>query len=157
MKYFLQDNVKAVPLIWQWYAWTHLVAPQKAACNLAERYIKIIESYLLVPQKHLKAATNPRLIVGPFLNLEETYINSIQNLLIRIRERASNILELNKALKFLDKLLIERENGGSLEEIYKQVPENLKGMVELHYDSNNNPGYRLFEKITYQKYVLDKI
>lgn len=152
MKYFLQDNVKAVPLIWQWYAWTHLVAPQTAACNLAERYIKIIESYLLAPQTHLKAAKNPRLIGGPFLNLEETYINSIENLLIRIRERASNLLELNTALKFLDKLLIERENGGSLEEIYKQVPENLKGMVELHYDSNNNPGYRLFEKITYQKY-----
>ena len=47
---------------------TSCVAP-KTAYNLAERYIKIIESYLLVPQTHLKSGKKSLTYHWAFLNL----------------------------------------------------------------------------------------
>lgn len=150
--YYLKENIKATPLIYKWYAWTHLVAPQTAGCNLEERYLKVLKSYLTAPHIHLKAARDPKLIGGPFVNLDEKYISEVKQLFENIEFDASKLLELNRDLKKLDIMLQEEAKGQALDNLYSQLPNNLKGMVELHYDPNNNPGFSLFEKLIYDKF-----
>lgn len=45
-------------------------------------------------------------------------------------------------------MLKTKAKGATLEPLYKEVPEILKGYVELVYDLNNNPSYRFFESLT---------
>lgn len=152
MKGYLKSNIKCVPLVWQWYAWSHLIAPHSAGANLSHRYIKVMESYLLSPQTHIAAANNPKLIGGPFLNIEEKYKHDVEQLLERTKSQGLELLELDASLKSLNKLLLEGASGEKLDNIYHLLPSNLKGAVELFYDANENPGFRIFEKIIYDKY-----
>jgi hypothetical protein len=39
---------------------------------------------------------------------------------------------------------MQQTTGGSLGALYQELPEELQGMVELAYDSHNNPSLRLF-------------
>lgn len=52
-------------------------------------------------------------------------------------------------------MLKAHPRGHSLEEAYGKVPDLLKGLVELVYDLNNNPGYRFFEPLLYQTGFYD--
>jgi L-ascorbate metabolism protein UlaG (beta-lactamase superfamily) len=47
-------------------------------------------------------------------------------------------------------------NGASLEDYYKKIPDNLKGMIELVYDLNNHPSIRLIEPLIYKNYYDEK-
>ncbi|AZL16354.1 hypothetical protein [Rickettsiales endosymbiont of Stachyamoeba lipophora] len=38
---YLKNNVRIIPLIWKWYAWSYLIAPHTAALNIVHRHIKI--------------------------------------------------------------------------------------------------------------------
>lgn len=58
-KYYLKPNAQAEPLIWQWYAWSHLIAPTTAACNIVDHHIKVMKSYIQSPQFHAEAVNNP--------------------------------------------------------------------------------------------------
>ena len=51
-KHYLKPNVKAEPLIWQWYAWSYLIPPLQSGCNIAERNLKIMKSYVQFPRIH---------------------------------------------------------------------------------------------------------
>lgn len=55
----------------------------------------------------------------------------------------------------MDKLLSTEANGFGLETVYEKVPNVLKGYVELHYDRNNNPGFRFFESLLYTSEIYD--
>lgn len=80
-KYYLKPNIKMEPLIWQWYAWPHLIAPQTAACNIVGRHLKIMESYILAPDLHIKASNNPKLLGGPYLNVEVEKAPKVEDLI----------------------------------------------------------------------------
>jgi hypothetical protein len=50
----------------------------------------------------------------------------------------------------LDALLREKAAGFSLEPLYAEVPPALRGYVELVYDLNNQPSFRLIEPLLYK-------
>lgn len=66
------------------------------------------------------------------------------------------MIEFVEAVKQLDKMLIQEAKGFGMEELYVKVPDALKGYVELFYDRNNNPGFRLFESLLYKSRFYNK-
>lgn len=155
MKMYLRDNVKMEPLIWQWYAWTHTIPPLNAACNLVERYMKIMESYVKFPKIHMQAIQNPNLMGGPFIDLEGKYVEEIKNLIQTTKENCKDLIQLYSAFKEFEKTLHREAVGNTLETFYAKLPSELRGLVELVYDTSNHPSMRFIEEFLYKKHYDD--
>lgn len=154
---YLKSNIKAEPLIWNWYAWSHLIPPLTSGCNVVERHIKIMESYIQTPQLHAEAVLNPQLLGGPFIDLNGERVHEIEQLLYRTQVECAQLIELATSFKQFDTLLSKEMDGASLEDYYKNVPNNLRGMIELAYDLSNRPTIRLIEPLIYKNYYNDKV
>jgi L-ascorbate metabolism protein UlaG (beta-lactamase superfamily) len=152
----LRQNVQVEPLFDQWYVWPHLVPPATAARNVAERHLKIMESYIDAPQIHALAAKNPKLLGGPFVDYDRNRVEEIKALRDRTKTARSYLLDLSAALAKLDDMLQQNGKGYSLQTLYKQVPEILQGYIELVYDLNNHPTYRLIEPLLYRSKFFSK-
>lgn len=152
---YLRQNVQVEPLVDQWYAWSYLIPPAGAARNLTERHLKIIDSYINAPQVHANAVKNPKLLGGPFIDYGGKRVDEIRELRDRTRRARAGHIELSNALAALDAMLRENAKGHSLQPLYRNVPAPLRGYVELVYDLNNNPSFRLLEPLLYksQHYV----
>jgi L-ascorbate metabolism protein UlaG (beta-lactamase superfamily) len=153
---FLRPNVVAEPLVDGWYAWAHLIPPATAARNLTERHLRIMDSYIASPETHASAVSNPALLGGPFMDLKGNCVEEVSRLRERtVRDRAG-LLELSAAIAELDQLLREKGTGYSLEALYPEVPAALRGYVELVYDLNNQPSFRLIEPLLYRSRYYDE-
>lgn len=155
-KYYLKENVKCEPLICQWYAWTQLLSPITFGANFANKFIKIMESYVASPEVHSMAAKNPNLLGGSFVDLEGKYVEEVQKLIAEIKTGCQTNFELIRQYESFDNYLQEHAKGLSLEECYQELPDLLKGMVELVYDAHNHPFIRLIEPLLYKKYYSSK-
>lgn len=147
---YLRSNTLLEPLIDQWYAWTHLIPPATCARNLTERHFKIMDSYIAAPQIHASAVKNPKMLGGPFIDYDGQRVDEIKELRARLLKQRPCLVTLSKALEDLDRLLQSHAKGESLHSLYRQVPEVLKGYVELVYDLNNHPSFRLIEPLLYR-------
>jgi L-ascorbate metabolism protein UlaG (beta-lactamase superfamily) len=153
---YLKPNVVFEPLVDKWYAWSHLISPATAAMNIVGRHLPIMESYLLAPSIHANAVLNPKMKGGPFMDFGGGRLDEVAELESRTRDKQEQVIAFAKAVKTLDRLLESEAKGYGLEEMYKKVPEILKGYVELFYDRNNNPGFRFFESLLYQSEFYNK-
>ena len=152
---YLKPNVVVEPLFAKWYAWSHLIPPFTAGLNVINRHLSIIQSYISAPDVHAQAVLSPKLRGGPFMDFSGGRIEEVKVLLKETLQKQSKLIELAKAIQELDKLLSEA-SGNSLEKVYDEVPELLKGYVELYYDRNNNAGFRFFESLLYESEFYDK-
>lgn len=150
--HYLKPTIKAEPLIWQWYTWSYLIPPLTAACNIVERHLKIMQSYVQNPQIHAQAVKDPKLLGGPFIDLGGIQVAEIQELISQTKKDCAELILLHDAFKELDKSLQAEAQGDSLESYYSRIPVPLKGLIELVYDLNNHPSIRLIESLIYQKY-----
>src|SRR5262249_9508183 len=130
----------------------HLISPATAACNIVERHLKIMNSYVQNPQIHAESIKNPKLLGGPFIDLEGQRVDEIDDLIGKTKNGCAKLIALNHSLKEFDRLLQTNSQGDSLEGLYVQVPDPLKGLVELVYDLNNHPSIRLIEPLFYKTY-----
>src|SRR5882757_7978012 len=148
--WYLKPNVVIEPLINNWYAWSHLISPATAAMNVVGRHLKIMNSYIQAPQIHAAATKNPKMRGGPFMDLGGTRVEEVKELRNQTLKSQDALIAFAKAVKDLNILLKSRANGYSLEPFYVEVPDILKGYVELNYDLNNQPSFRFFEPLLYQ-------
>ena len=156
-QYYLKPNVVLEPLIDGWYAWTHLVYPPTAALNMISRHFKIMNSYIQAPHVHAAAVKNPKMLGGPFMNFEGNRAKEVQALMEDTKEKRKSWLELAESIKELDALVARKKDGFSLENLYDEVPEPLKGLVELSYDLHNHASFRFFEQLVYKsKYNVEE-
>ncbi|HXB21793.1 MAG TPA: MBL fold metallo-hydrolase [Candidatus Solibacter sp.] len=153
---YLRQNVQVEPLIDQWYAWPHLIPPATAARNITERHLKIMDSYINAPQIHANAVKNPKMLGGPFIDYGGKRVDEIRALRDRIKRERSDLIELSAALGALDSMLRETARGYSLQPLYEKVPDILRGYVELTYDLNNHPSFRLIEPLLYRSSYYDR-
>ena len=149
-KVFLKPNVQVEPLIDSWYAWTHLIHPATLARNLTERHVPIMQSYISAPQIHANAVRNPKMLGGPFIDYNGQRVDEIAALMHRTLSERAYLVTLSKALAELDRLLQSKARGESVHELYPLVPEPLRGYVELVYDLNNHPSFRLIEPLLFR-------
>jgi L-ascorbate metabolism protein UlaG (beta-lactamase superfamily) len=147
---YLKPNVVIEPLVDGWYAWAHLIPPATAARNLTERHLRIMNSYIESPETHQAAVKNPALLGGPFMDLGGNRVDEVNELRERTISQRKELVELSRAIEQLDSLLREKGTGYSLEALYAEVPECLQGYVELVYDLNNHPSFRLIEPLLYK-------
>jgi L-ascorbate metabolism protein UlaG (beta-lactamase superfamily) len=155
-KKFLRPNVVFEPLFDRWYAWSHLISPGTSAMNIVERHMAIMESYIAAPDIHAKSVLDPRMKGGPFMDLGNSRVKDVEALLNKTIAEEKNAIAFAKAIKALDKLLVQEAKGYGLEEVYAKIPDILKGYVELYYDRNNNGGFRLFESLLYNSEYYNK-
>lgn len=153
---FLSADVQVEPLIDRWYAWTHLIPPATAARNITERHLKIMESYIAAPQIHANAVKTPKLLGGPFIDYKSERVQEIRALRESTIEKRAVLIELSRAITELDELLRLEAKGSSLSPVYAKVPPKLKGLVELGYDLNNSPSFRLVESLLYRSTFYDR-
>jgi len=151
---YLKPNVVIEPLYDRWYAWSHLISPATAAMNITGRHLKIMNSYIQAPQIHEAAVKSPKMRGGPFMDLGGKCVDEVKALKENTLNKLSRLVEFSDAIKELNKLLSKSE-GYSLEPLYEQVPDILKGYVELTYDLNNQPSFRLFETLLYESEFYD--
>jgi L-ascorbate metabolism protein UlaG (beta-lactamase superfamily) len=153
---YLRPNVQLEPLFDSWYAWPHLIPPATAARNVTERHLKIMDSYISAPQIHADAVRNPKMLGGPFIDYDGKRVDEIEALRGRTMRDRARLIELSKALGDLDAMLREKAKGFSLQPLYTQVPSLLRGYVELVYDLNNNPSFRIIEPLLYRSRFYDR-
>jgi L-ascorbate metabolism protein UlaG (beta-lactamase superfamily) len=153
---YLRPNVQVEPLFDQWYAWPHLIPPATAARNVTERHLKIMDSYIAAPQIHANAAKNPKMLGGPFIDLNGQRVSEIRSLRDQTKAQRPHLLQLSAAIAELDGKLREKAAGFSLQPLYREVPEPMKGYVELIYDLNNHPSFRLIEPLLYESKFYDR-
>jgi L-ascorbate metabolism protein UlaG (beta-lactamase superfamily) len=153
---YLRQNIQVEPLIDMWYAWPHLIPPANAARNITERHLRIMDSYVNAPQIHANAVKNPKMIGGPFIDHGGKRVDEIRALRDHIRKERKDLLELSAALATLDAMLREAAKGYNLQPLYPNVPDILRGYVELVYDLNNHPSFRLIEPLLYTSRYYDR-
>jgi len=153
---YLRPNIQVEPLFDHWYAWTHLIPPATAARNLTERHLKIMDSYINAPQVHANAVKNPKLLGGPFVDYGGKRVDEIRKLRDKTKRELHDLIELSTAIAALDEMLRTNAKGFSLQSLYRMVPDILKGYVELSYDLNNNPAFRILEPLLYKSRYYDR-
>ena len=147
---YLKEDAYFEPLINHWFAWSYLVPPVQAARYIATRHKRTMMSFVKNSQLHILASKEAVLSGGDFLDAREDQVDEIRALIAEIDERRADVVALSDAVKNLDDLIRKHTNGESIEYLYAQVPEPLKGYVEITMDMNHNPSYRLLEVLLYR-------
>ncbi len=147
---FLKEGVYFEPLINQWYAWPYLMPPVTFARHMVNTHQRIMASFVDNYQLHIMALKDPNMVGGEFLDCSEEQVSDVEALLESIEKENQDLIELSDAIKILDDLLRAHASGESIEKFYAEVPDFLKGYVELYVDMNHHPSYRLLENLLYQ-------
>lgn len=153
---YLRSNVIIEPLVDRFYAWMHTVAPVQASMNLAAVQIPLLESYLQSPQVHVAAKNSPELRGGYFVGIEEERSGEVAELLAAIKRERGAMLEFAAAIAEADELVREGATGFDLTPLYPKLPAALGGLVEIAYDTNNQPALRFLEALAYQSPAYDE-
>jgi L-ascorbate metabolism protein UlaG (beta-lactamase superfamily) len=147
---FLRPDVIIEPLVDQFYAWLHTVAPVQAAMNLAFLQVPLLESYLQSPDIHIAANANPALRGGYFINVAKERTGEIRELLASIKRERAALLRFAEAVAEAEEIVRQGASGFDLTPLYPKLPAELCGLVELAYDTNNQPSVRFMEPLVYE-------
>ncbi|WP_024297850.1 MBL fold metallo-hydrolase [Methylomicrobium lacus] len=148
--YRLADSTAAEALVDDWVAWPHTFAPVPSSLHRLNYQKKNLTSYLQNPQIHVKSSANPKLLGGSFVNVPADRVEEVAQMLTRIETEHADSLQMAKDLLDFQNLLDQEAAGQSLEPYYRQLPESLRGYVELLYDYNNRPIVRCIESLFYK-------
>jgi L-ascorbate metabolism protein UlaG (beta-lactamase superfamily) len=150
---FLRPDAIIEPLVDRFYAWMHTVTPVQAAMNLAFVQVPLLESYLQSPQVHINASRNPELRGGFFVGIEESRSGEVQDLLAAIRRDRADMLGFAADVAVAEELLRTSATGFDLTPLYPKLPPALSGLVEMAYDTSNQPAIRYIEPLVYESNV----
>jgi L-ascorbate metabolism protein UlaG (beta-lactamase superfamily) len=150
---FLRPDAIIEPLVDGFYGWMHTVAPVQAAMNLAFVQVPLLESYLQAPQVHINASRNPELRGGFFVNIEESRSGELRELLASIKRDRAEMLEFAAAVAEAEELVRSSATGFDLRPLYPKLPSALSGLVEIAYDTSNQPAVRFIEPLVYESSV----
>jgi L-ascorbate metabolism protein UlaG (beta-lactamase superfamily) len=114
-----------------------------------------MNSYVSSPQIHINAVKNPKMQGGPFIALSGGRVDEVRALRDRTKTERAHLFELSAAIGELDNMLRTKAKGFSLHPLYSEVPDILRGYVELVYDLNHQPSFRLIEPLLYQSRYYD--
>jgi hypothetical protein len=153
--YYLRSDVVSAPRVAQWYAWTYLIAPVTAPLYLANRYVRIMESYLEAPELHAQMVANPAMRGGPFLDWPAERAGEIRALLELTRARHAHQLAFAAAVARAWELLKTRADGHAMEQLYAALPDELRGFTELVYTLTGAPELRFIEALLYRSRLYD--
>ena len=147
--YFRQD-VQVGPLVNNWYAWLHMIPPVTYSLNIVKRYQRILDSYIHSPKIHAAAVKNPAMRGGPFMDLDVCYMDKAKQLLADTLASTKSAKALVEAIETTNRIVKEKAIGFSMNPLYEELPRDFRGYVELFYDLNHIPSFRVFESMLYR-------
>jgi L-ascorbate metabolism protein UlaG (beta-lactamase superfamily) len=147
---FLRPDVIIEPLVDRFYAWLHAVAPVQASMNLAFMQVPLLESYLQSPQVHISASRNPELRGGFFVNIDADRSGEVRELLTAIKRDRADMLAFAAAVAEGEEIVRQGASGFDLTPLYPLLPAALSGLVEMAYDTSNQPSVRFIEPLLYE-------
>jgi L-ascorbate metabolism protein UlaG (beta-lactamase superfamily) len=153
---YLKPNVQVEPLVNSWYAWPLLIPPATLARVMSQWHLRIMTSYVTSPEVHASAAKNPKLLGGPFIDMDGKRVDKVRALLDHTNTECAALLALSTAIADLDQMLRTHAKGHSLQPLYERIPGVLRGYVELFYNRDNHPSYRLIEPLLYASGYYDR-
>jgi L-ascorbate metabolism protein UlaG (beta-lactamase superfamily) len=153
---FLRPDAIIEPLVDGFYAWVHTVTPVQAAMNLAFVQVPLLESYLQSPLVHINASHNPELRGGFFVGIEEARSGEVRDLLASIKRDRAQMLEFAAAVAEAEELVRTSATGFDLTPLYPKLPSALSGLVEIAYDTNNQPAIRYIEPLVYKSSIYSE-
>jgi L-ascorbate metabolism protein UlaG (beta-lactamase superfamily) len=153
---FLRSDAIIEPLVDSFYAWLHTVTPVQAAMNLAFAQIPLLESYLQSPAVHINACRNPSLRGGYFVGIEEARSGEIRDLLTSIKRDRTEMLDFAAAVAEAEEMVRSTAVGFDITPLYAKLPPALSGLVEIAYDTGNQPAIRYIEPLVYQSSVYSE-
>ncbi|WP_109438420.1 MULTISPECIES: MBL fold metallo-hydrolase [Aquimarina] len=156
MNKYLKLNVGLEALVDRWYAWPHIISPATAAMNIKERHLKIMQSYIKNPKIHFAAVNKPEMLGGPFIDYDGGRVEEIKELYEQTINKREKVLEFCEAVNDLNTIVQKEAKGYCLDSLYDEIPEILRGYVELYYDLNNHPNFRFFESLLYESEFYDE-
>lgn len=158
IKYRLADSTVIEPLVNRWSAWAHLIGPATASLHLMNYQLAALQSYLEDPAFHCAASRDPQLIGGPFIDIPVERASEVEQFLNETKAAMGDNLKFAAALTRFHNWVSEEATGQSLEPYYRELPDELRGYVELIYDYNNRPNIRLMEGLLYRsKYYKEQL
>ena len=146
---YLRSDVYFEPLFNKWFMWPYLLSPAGAAMNMSNQHIRLMKSFVANAKIHAKSAKKKAMAGSSLVNIPLEKVDDIKALLAHTREEYADLIEFSDAIKALDELLRNEAKGMSLEPYYEKIPAPLRGLVELHYDLNNQPSFRFIESLLY--------
>ncbi|MEU6220852.1 MBL fold metallo-hydrolase [Streptomyces sp. NPDC047022] len=155
-KLFLRSKAIIEPLVDRFFAWPYTIAPVQAAMNLAFLQVPLLESYLQSPQVHVTASNNLELRGGYFINIPESRADEVRDLLATIKRDRADMLRFAEAIAAGQEILRANATGYDLTPLYSKMPEELGGLVELVYDTDNQAQIRFMEPLVYKSKVYDE-
>jgi L-ascorbate metabolism protein UlaG (beta-lactamase superfamily) len=150
---YLRPDAIIEPLVDGFYAWMHTVTPVQAAMNLAFVQVPMLESYLQSPQVHITASRNPELRGGFFVNIDENRAGEVRDLLATIKKDRAPMLEFAAGVAQAEDMVRQGATGFDLTPLYPKLPPALSGLVEIAYDTSNQPALRFIEPLVYDSPV----
>jgi L-ascorbate metabolism protein UlaG (beta-lactamase superfamily) len=152
---YLKSDVQFEPLVNQWYAWGHLVSPATAAMITANLHLRLLDSFLRQPELHRQAVASQAMRGGMYMD-HDGDLEAVRELAAATRGRMAASLRLAAALRTLNERLAQKTDATSLASLYAAVPDALKGLVELVYDLQHRPSFRLIEPLLYDSEYYDE-
>ncbi|MFD1535406.1 MBL fold metallo-hydrolase [Nonomuraea guangzhouensis] len=149
-QHYLRPNVIIEPLVDGFYAWLLTVAPVQAAMNLAFLQVPLLESYLQSPRVHVTATQNPEMRGGYFVGIEEARAAEVRELLDSIKKDRADLLRFAEAIAKAEDLIRQGATGFDLTPLYPKLPPELAGLVEIAYDTSNQPSLHFLEPLVYE-------
>ncbi|MCX4231284.1 MULTISPECIES: MBL fold metallo-hydrolase [Streptomyces] len=153
---YLRPKVIVEPLVDRFYVWPHTLAPIQAAMNLAFLQVPLLESYLQSPKVHVAASHNPELRGGYFINIPEERADEVRDLLATIKRERAGMLRFAEAIAEGQELLRGNATGFDLTPLYPKLPQELGGLVELAYDTDNQAQIRFLEPLAYHSDIYQE-
>jgi L-ascorbate metabolism protein UlaG (beta-lactamase superfamily) len=146
---FLRPDVKIEPLAAGWHAWSHLIAPAQHAMNVAFRQLPLLQSFVANAAVHATAAANPAFVGGAFVALTVADTPRVRALLDEMTRRCAHLIDFAERWRELDRLVQAKAQGYCLDELYRELPSGLAGLVEFVYDLNHHPKTKIREELLY--------
>ncbi|MEU9119074.1 MBL fold metallo-hydrolase [Streptomyces sp. NPDC048506] len=147
---FLSAPTVAQPLVHRWYAVPYVAAPHTGALNLAKRHLPALRGYLAAPEAHEQALRNPEMFGAPFISPGPAGRQGIEELLERTLKEGEPRIRLAEDIAAARQLLAKNADGRAMAPLYNRLPESLRGVTELVYDTAGNPSIRFFESLLYR-------
>lgn len=149
-KVTLARSTTIEPLVNNWCAWSFLLPPVPASLYFEKYQLPLLDSFIEQPESHAKAAADPQLSGGPFVNLSPDRVPQAKE----YRDRSVRTYDANRKLAAelaqFATALVKECDGLALERWYQRVPDSLKRFVELVYDYHHRPHIRFIEPLLYQ-------
>ncbi|WP_199609979.1 MBL fold metallo-hydrolase [Flocculibacter collagenilyticus] len=149
-QFFLKENVFVEPLVNNWYAWPNLISPIPYSMYMVKTHLRLMKSFVNNYELHIIANQNPEMAGGgEFVDCSAEQVEDVKRLIEKFENEGAIFKELADSVSALDDLIKSHKSGETIEPLYDQVPEHLKGYVELFMDLYHNPSYRLIEGLLY--------